>query len=43
MEAWDLGSNQKMIRDIVEKVPHVQGKSCRLMAELIDETGFVDG
>jgi len=31
-----------MMSDTVEKVPHVQGKSCGLIAELIDETGFVD-
>ena len=41
-EAWDPGSNQKMMREIVEKVAHVQGKLCALMAELIEETGFVD-
>ena len=42
IEAWDPSGNLKMMRDTVEKVPHVQGKSCRLIAELIDETGFVD-
>ena len=42
MEAWDPGGNQKMMRDIVEKVPHVQGRLCALMAGLIEETGFVD-
>ena len=42
MEAWDPGGNRKMMRETVEKLPHVQGKSCALMAELIEETGFVD-
>jgi len=31
-----------MMRQIVEKVPHVHGKSCELMVELIDEIGFVE-
>ena len=43
MEAWDPGSSRKMMSDIVEKVPQLQGKSCGLMAELIDEIGLMDG
>jgi len=31
-----------MMRQIVEKVPHVHGKSCELMVELIDEIRFVE-
>ena len=30
------------MRHIVENVPQVQGKSWELMAELIDDMGFVD-
>ena len=42
MEACDPGGNRKIMRDMVENVPHVQGKSCASMAELMDEIGFVD-
>ena len=42
MEACDPGGKWKIMRDMVEKIPHVQGKSCTSMAELMDEIGFVD-
>jgi len=43
MKAWYPSGKQWMMRHIVEKVPQVQGKSWDLMAELIDDTGFVHG
>ena len=42
MEAWDPGGSRKMMRHMVERVPQVQGKLCELMAELIEDIGFVD-